>query len=259
MLLLNYSETWPLIVNLLLQNYSAEDTQFIRKEILQLLEDDIIEPSYSLWHAQIIVTSTPNKKKWLVVDFSYTINHFTLLDAYPLLQMEDLVNQIAQYHIFSIIDLSKAYYQIEICLEDRPYMAFQAGNHLYQFKWIPMGVTNGVSAFKCFMNSFISDNKLSGTFSYLDDITVCCKTQEEHDVNLEGFLKAASTYNLEINREKSKFSLRSINVFGYKICDGTLQPDPERLRPLLQMPPPSDSKIIKKVSWYVYLLRQMDI
>ena len=86
-----------------------------------------------------------------------------------------------------------------------------------------MGVKNGVSAFQHFMNSFISDNKLSGTFSYLDDITVSSKTQEEHDVNSEGFLKAALTYNLEINWEKSKFSLCSINVLGYKICDGTLQ------------------------------------
>ena len=114
--------------------YGAEDTQFIRKEILQLLEDDIIERSYSPWYAQIVVTSTPNKKKRLVVDFS----HFTLLDAYPLPRIKDLVNQIAQYRIFSIIDLSKAYYQIEICPKDRPYMAFQAGNHLYQFKQIPM-------------------------------------------------------------------------------------------------------------------------
>ena len=97
-----------------------------------------------------------------------------------------------------------------------------------------MGVTNRVSSFQRFMNSFISDNKLSGTFSYLDDINVCGKTQEEHDVNLEGFLKAALTYNLEINLEKSKFSLRSINVLGYKICDGTLQTDPERLRPLFK-------------------------
>ena len=125
------------------QNDSAEDTQFIRKEILQLLEDDIIEPSYSMWHTQIVVTSTPNKKKRMVVDFSHTINHLTLLDAYPLPQIKDLVNQIAQYRIFSIIDLSKAYYQIEICPKDRPYTAFQTGNHLYQFKWIPMVVTNG--------------------------------------------------------------------------------------------------------------------
>ena len=70
------------------RNYSAEDIQFIRKEILQLLEDDIIEPSYSPWHAQIIVTSTPNKKKRLVVDFSHTINRFTLLDVYPLTRIE---------------------------------------------------------------------------------------------------------------------------------------------------------------------------
>ena len=83
-------------------------------------------------------------------------------------------------------------------------MAFQDGNHLYQFKQILMGVTNVVSAFQRFMNSFISDNKLSGTFSYLDDITVCGKTQEEHDINLEGFLKAAVTYNLKINRKKKK-------------------------------------------------------
>ena len=67
-----------------------------------------------------------------------------------------------------------------------------------------MGVTNRVSAFQRFMNSFISNNKLFGTFSYLDDITVCSKAQEEHDVNLEGFLKAALTYNLEINKEKIK-------------------------------------------------------
>ena len=32
----------------------------------------------------------------------------------------------------------------------------------------------------------------------------------------------------------------------YKICDGTLQLDPERLRPLLQMPPSSDSKSLKR-------------
>ena len=60
---------------------------------------------------------------------------------------------------------------------------------------------------------------------------------------MEGFLKAALTYNLKINQEKS---LRSINVLGYKICDGTLQPDPEHLRPLLQMPPSSDSKQLKR-------------
>ena len=54
------------------RNYRAEDARFIEKEILQLLEDDIIEISYSPWRAQIVVTSPPNKKKRLVVDFHLT-------------------------------------------------------------------------------------------------------------------------------------------------------------------------------------------
>ena len=92
--------------------------------------------------------------------------------------------------------------------------------------------------------------------AYLDDITDSGKTQEEHDVNLEGFLKAASTYNLEINQEKSKFSLRSL---GYKICNGTLQPDPGAFETSFANASPFRHLILKKVSWYVCLLRQMDI
>ena len=55
-----------------------------------------------------------------------------------------------------------------------------------------MGVTNGVSAFQRFMNKFISDNHLKGTFAYLDDITVCGRSKEEHDANLGHFMDAAS-------------------------------------------------------------------
>ena len=42
-------------------------------------------------------------------------------------------------------------------------------------------------------------------------------------------------------------------MLGYKICDGILQPDPECLRPLLQMPPTSDSKSLKRcLDMFVY-------
>ena len=108
-----------------------------------------------------------------------------------------------------------------------------------------MGVTNGVSAFQRFMNKFISDNHLRGTFAYLDDISVCGRNQEEHDANLKRFMEAASKYNLELNTEKSKFSIATIDILGYRISNGELQPDPERLRPLLEYPVPENTTCIK--------------
>jgi len=56
------------------------------------------------------------EKKRLVADYSVTINHFTLLDVYPLSKIEDLVNQIDKY--FSSIDLRLAYDQVPLLAEE---------------------------------------------------------------------------------------------------------------------------------------------
>ena len=65
-----------------------------------------------------------------------------MLDACPLPGIDDTVYSIAQYRVFSTIDLSSAYHQVKINDLDKPYMAFQAGNALYQFTRVPFGVTN---------------------------------------------------------------------------------------------------------------------
>ena len=89
------------------RRYSQEDSVFIDKEVKRLLEEGIIEPTRSPWRAQVVVTKDENHKKRLAIDYSQTINRFTLLDAFPLPRMTDLVNNIAQYNVFSTIDLSQ--------------------------------------------------------------------------------------------------------------------------------------------------------
>ena len=46
-----------------------------------------------------------NHRKSLAIDYSETINRFTLLDAFPLPRISDMVNKIAQYRVFTTIDL----------------------------------------------------------------------------------------------------------------------------------------------------------
>jgi len=48
-------------------------------------------------------------------------------DGYPLPRIDDTVNKIAQYRVFSTIDLRRAYHQIPIRNEDKPYTAFEGG------------------------------------------------------------------------------------------------------------------------------------
>ena len=81
----------------------------------------------------------------MVIDYSQTVNKYTLLDAYPMPNIECTVNQQAQYKYFSNIDLKSACYQIPQHPNDRPYTVFQFGDQLYQFTRMHFRVTNGAA------------------------------------------------------------------------------------------------------------------
>ncbi|XP_031355746.1 uncharacterized protein LOC116180058 [Photinus pyralis] len=208
------------------RRYSEDDKKFIKEEIRKLLMEGIIEESTSPWRAQVLITKNATHKKRLVIDYSQTINRYTLLDAYPLPNMEELVSNISNYSIFSAIDLQSAYHQIPILSEERLYTVFEAHGNLYQFRRIPFGVTNGVSSFQGVLDWIIREEELEGTYVYLDDITICGKTLQEHDKNLEKFMAAASKYGLTINKEKnsrestvSNRHLAPLNQEGERIPD----------------------------------------
>ena len=112
---------------------------------------------------------------------------------------------------------------------------------------MPFGIKNGVACFQRSMDEFIAEEQLSKTYAYLDNITVCGKTQEEHNHNLSRFLAAAKKKNLKFNQEKCTFSTTSINLLGHHISNGEIKPDPDRMKPLRELPPPSDTRTLKSV------------
>jgi len=87
----------------------------------------------SPWRSQVLVTKTENHKKPMVMDYSQTIKRFTLLDAYPLPNINDIITKVAQYSIYSTIDLHNEYHQIPIHEEERDYSFIQLLKRLVAF------------------------------------------------------------------------------------------------------------------------------
>ncbi len=56
----------------------------------RLLKEGVIAPSNSPWRVQDLVVKTGATPR-MVIDYSQTINQFTLLDAYPLPRIIDMV------------------------------------------------------------------------------------------------------------------------------------------------------------------------
>ena len=123
---------------------------------------------------------------------------------------------------------------------------------------MPFGITNGVSAFQRTMDQMVHDYSLEATYPYLDNVTICGKTKEDHDKNLARFLEAARQLNLTYNEEKCIFNTTRLSILGTIVENGELRPDPERMRPLMDMPPPSNMKSLKRCLFFCCLLLPMD-
>ena len=100
---------------------------------------------------------------------------------------------------------------------------------------LSFGVTNGVGSFQRTIDRVMSNEKLTGTFQYLDDVTICGRSENEHDYNLKRFITAAKKYNLTLNEEKCTFSTESVKLLGYSIANNMINLDFDRLKPLMNL------------------------
>ena len=228
------------------RKYSPGDEEFISSEISRLLDLNIIEESSSPWRAQLLVVKKSENPR-LVIDYSQTINRFTYADAYPLPNIETLVNGLAANNYFTKIDLKNAYHQIPINSRDYKYTAFEANGRLFHFKRLSFGLTNGSQCFQRVMNSLVERYKLSKVYPYLDDITIAGTTKEEHDNNLSAFLKVARSHNLTFNDKKCIYGVKSIKILGYEISDNQLRPDPDRMQGIINYPIPDNMKSLGRL------------
>ena len=98
------------------RRFSKDDQDFTQQKVFTLLSEGIVESSSSPWRAQVVVAKDPlnRHKKRLCIDYSQTINQYTDLDAYPLPRIDDMVNDLAGYKVYSTFDLKRAYHQLPI-------------------------------------------------------------------------------------------------------------------------------------------------
>ena len=205
-----------------------------------LLAAGLIKRSDSPWRVQVMIAQDEflRHKKRMCIGYSQTVNLFTELDAYPLPRIDDMINKLSQYKLFSTFDLKSAYHQLPLRETETKSTAFEALGNLYEFVVRPFRMTNGVPAFQRIIDNVITQEDLKDTFPYLDNVTVAGVNEADHDRNVAAFLEMTKRRNITLNASKSAHPIPVIDILGYRISHNSIQPDPERLRPLQDISAP---------------------
>ncbi|KYO28055.1 hypothetical protein Y1Q_0014229 [Alligator mississippiensis] len=93
----------------------------------------IIEEFRSPWRSPMVVVPKTDGLIQLCIDY-HKVNEITMFNAFPMPQVDDILEKVGQARYISTLDLTKGYWQILMAAVDKEKMAFGTPWGLFQFK-----------------------------------------------------------------------------------------------------------------------------
>ncbi|XP_058449173.1 uncharacterized protein K02A2.6-like [Malaya genurostris] len=234
--------------------------QKVNEELDRLQKLNIITPvDFSEWAAPIVVVKKPGGKVRICADYSTGLNAVLEPHHYPLPTPDDIFSKLAGSKVFSVIDLSDAYLQVEVDDESKKLLTINTHRGLYRFNRLAPGVKSAPGVFQQLMSSLIAD--INGVESFLDDFIIHTTTDAEHERTLNALFSRLQQFGFRLRLEKCNFGQSSIKFIGHIIDAKGIRPDPTKISAIVQMPCPTDVSQIRSflgaVNFYGKFVREM--
>jgi Reverse transcriptase (RNA-dependent DNA polymerase) len=192
-----------------------------------------IEKGDSPWATPCFFIKKKDRKLQPMQDYR-TVNEWTILDAYPLPQIETILEQLEGKALFTTLDIRWGYNNIRIKQEDQWKAAFITPYGLYIPKVIPFGLRNALATFqRCMHNTFrdILNCWPENVFIYMDDFLITTPNKMEQDKQLHWTITHAVLQRFEdqsffLKAAKCHFEKTHVNYLGIVVENSKITLDP---------------------------------
>lgn len=168
------------------------------------------------------------------------LNNNIKREHYQIPTRDEITSDMAGAKYFSKLDVSQGFWQLKLHEDSTKYCTFNTPYGRYSFQWLPFGICSAPEVYHRAMEHMIEGVK--GVRVYVDDIVLWGTTLQQRNERLIRVLQRIQQYGLKLNRAKSEFCVKEITFLGDKLSEAGVEPDKSKVKAILEMPRPEDTK-----------------
>jgi transposase InsO family protein len=241
----------------------------IDKQVQEMLDNDIIEQSTSLWQSPVVIVPkrTPDNTKSYRFCVDYRkLNKVTRSIHYSLPLFNSMIDDISQgiqskfsegrAAYFSSLDLRSGFWHQSLTPESKEKSSFTCHLGCFQFKRLPFGLKNSPLAFASAISSVMAGLETKFLSVFIDEFFIFSPDYSTHLDHLSQVFTRLRNANLTLHPSKCTFGAQTIKFLGFIVSKNGLQPDPKKVEAIRTFPAPSNQKQLRSFLGIVNFYRR---
>ena len=168
--------------------------------------------------------------------------------------INDILPELAKSKYKTLKDVTSGYWHIILDLASSLLTMFNTPWGKYRWLRLPFGLKIASNVFQERLGRVL--RLLEGVHGIVDNILTHGETEIQHDGRLLTLLETARMNNLSLNPDKIQFKATDCKFFRHRLTPEGLKLDPEKVKAIVQMPPPQSIQSLQSFNGMVNYLKR---
>ena len=196
----------------------------------------------------------PEKKKLIIISCANRVGVVTLKQQETSCSMakpihhqkegqEDLIDKMARAKYFTMMDLSRGYWQIQLSKDSKEKTAFVTPFELSRFVSMPFGSVDAQATCQRLVDNRLIRGAEDHATGYVDDIALYSMSWGEHVDQLRDMSMRLQQARLTVKLHKCKFGMNETEYLGHIVGNGVIKPCIDTVKMVNESPIPLTKKM----------------
>ena len=182
----------------------------------------------------------------MCVDYT-NLNKACPRDAYPLPNIDRLVDGAIGNKVLIFLDAYSGYNQIPMATSDINKTAFITDDANYFYKVMPFGLKNIGATYQRLMDKVFNHLMGKCVEVYVDDMVVKSPSHHQHAQDLSVVFSTLRQYNLRLNLKKCVFSVDHGKFLRFMLTQRDIEANLEKCNAIIEMRSPNSIKEVQRL------------